>query len=219
MMKEWIGNYFGDQLIPEASSFKYLGIIIHSDLYSAECVNYTLPKAWKALYFLMHILKKGYNNMKHLAYTALVRPILEYGVVCWDPQREGQVGAFKPVQKRVAKFANNINELGWETLAQCRLIAHICALFKAYTRGRACKAIGDRLLKPSYLSRGDHDKKIRTRKQRTDVGKYPFVNRTIKSWNQLPVGLLVSFPCKLNTFREKVKNVVTSKGKSSADWV
>jgi hypothetical protein len=63
----------------------------------------------------MRILKKGYNNMKHLAYTALVRPILEYGAVCWDPQREGQVGTFKSAQTRAAKFANNINELGWET--------------------------------------------------------------------------------------------------------
>jgi len=51
-----------------------------------------------------------------------------------------------------------------------------------------------------------------TRKQRTDVGKYSFVNRTIKSWNQLPAGLLASFPSKLKTFRKRVKNVVTSKG-------
>ena len=35
---------------------------------------------------------------------------------------------------------------------------------------------------------------------------------TIKSWNQLPAGLLASFLCKLNTFRKRVKNVVTSKG-------
>ena len=39
-----------------------------------------------------------------------------------------------------------------------------------------------------------------------------FVNRTIKSWNQLPASLLASFPCKLNTFRKGFKNVVTSKG-------
>jgi len=39
-----------------------------------------------------------------------------------------------------------------------------------------------------------------------------FVNSTIKSWNRLPAGLLVSFPCKLNTFRKRVKIVVTSKG-------
>jgi hypothetical protein len=35
-------------------------------------------------------------------------------------------------------------------------------------------------------------------------------NRNNKSWNQLPAGLLVSFPCKLNTFRKWVKNIVTS---------
>jgi hypothetical protein len=51
-----------------------------------------------------------------------------------------------------------------------------------------------------------------TRKQRTGVGKYSLVNRTIRSWNQLPAGLLSSFPCKLNTFRKRVQNAVTSKG-------
>ena len=50
------------------------------------------------------------------------------------------------------------------------------------------------------------------RKQRTDVGKCSFVNGNIKSWNQLPAGLLASFPCKLNAFRKRVTNTVTSKG-------
>jgi len=45
------------------------------------------------------------------------------------------------LQKRAAKFAN-INELGWETLAQHKLIAQICALFKAYTGGWAWKGQG-----------------------------------------------------------------------------
>ena len=54
--------------------------------------------------------------------------------------------------------------------------------------------------------------KIRTRKERKDVGKYPFINRAIKSWNQLPASLIASFPSKLNNFRKRVKNVVTSKG-------
>ena len=99
--------------------------------------------------------------MKHLAYMALVRPILEhgvvcwdrycsmelcvgtdtgvwsgvlgpileYGAVCWDQYREGQVSTLNRVQKRAAKFANNITEPGWETLAQHRLIVRICALF------------------------------------------------------------------------------------------
>jgi len=61
---------------------------------------------------------------------ALVRLTLESGAVCWDPYG-GQVSALNQLQKRAAKFANNVNELGWETLAQCRLIARICVLSKA----------------------------------------------------------------------------------------
>jgi hypothetical protein len=154
----------GDQLIPQANNFKYLGIIIRSDLSWADHVNYTLRKSWRA----------------------------------------------HRVQKRAAKFANNTNESGWETLTQRRAIDRICALFKAYTGGRAWKTIGNRLLKPCYLGRDDHSRKIRIRKQRTDVGKYSFVNRTLKSWNKLPPSVLATFPCKLSTFKKRVKKVITS---------
>jgi hypothetical protein len=73
-------------------------------------------------------------------------------------------------------------------------IARICALFKSYTGERVCKAIGDRLQAPSYLSRGDYYRKIRARNQRTDIGKYSFVNRAITDWNKLPVKALGTFP-------------------------
>jgi len=99
------------------------------------------------------------SNKKRLAYTELVSPILEYAAVCWDPYREGQVSALNRVQKRAVKFANNISESGWETLAQRRLIGQTCALFKANTGRRAWKAIENRLLKPCYLSRSDHNRK------------------------------------------------------------
>jgi hypothetical protein len=90
----------------------------------------------------MWILKKGNSNTKCLVYMALVKLILEYGAVCWNPYREGQVSALNQVQKRVAKFENNINDCSLETLPQRRLVAQICALFKAYTGRRAWKAIG-----------------------------------------------------------------------------
>jgi hypothetical protein len=77
-------RYFREHLIPEASCFKYLGIIIRNNLNWADHINYTTRKAWKTLYFIIHILKKGNNNIKLLAYMALVRMIVEYGAVCWD---------------------------------------------------------------------------------------------------------------------------------------
>jgi len=62
-----------------------------------------------------------------------------------------------------------MNDLVWETLAQRRKIARLCTLFKAYTAEEAWKSIGNTLKGPCYLSRDDHDHKIRARKQRTDI--------------------------------------------------
>ena len=50
-------------LIPEASSCKYFGIILHSNISWADQVNYAVKKAWKAQ-FKMRILKKGNSNTK-----------------------------------------------------------------------------------------------------------------------------------------------------------
>jgi hypothetical protein len=64
-------------------------------------------------------LKKGNNNnnnnnnTKPLAYTALVRTILEYAAVCWAPYTEGQLSALNRLQHKAAKYANNVNESGW----------------------------------------------------------------------------------------------------------
>ena len=41
------------------------------------------------------------------------------------PYTAGMISALNRLQKRAAKFANNINELGAETLAQRRLMARI----------------------------------------------------------------------------------------------
>ena len=191
-------------LIPETSSCKYLGIILRSDLSWADHVNYAVKKAWKALHFTMRILKKGNSNTKSLAYMSLVRPILEYGAACWDPHREGQIYALEWVQKKAAKFAYHVSESNWETLLQRRKISRICALFKAYSGERAWKVIGDRLQRPNYLNRIDHDWKIRNRRQRTDIGKYSFVNRTIRLWNRLPADILGTLHCKPNAFRKRV---------------
>jgi hypothetical protein len=108
----------------------------------------------------------------------------------------------------VAKFAHHRNDSNWETLTERRKIARICALFKTYTGERAWKATGDRSQSPCYLSRVDHDRKIRSRKQKTDIGKYSFVNRTNKLWNQLPADALGTLSCQSSNFRKRVRKVI-----------
>jgi hypothetical protein len=127
---------------------------------------------------------------------------------CWDPYRTGQTNALAWVQNTVAKFAHHRNDSNWETLTQCRKISRICALFKGYRGEQAWKATGNSLERPWYMSRVDHNRKIRSRKQKTDIAKYSFVNRTIRLWNQLPEAVLGTLSCKPSNFRKRVRKVI-----------
>jgi len=90
-VKNPLGYSLVDQKIPEASSCKYLEIILRSHLNWVDQVNYRAQKAWKTFHFVMNVLKKGNSNTKCLAYMSVVRPILEHGSACWDPCRGGQI--------------------------------------------------------------------------------------------------------------------------------
>ena len=176
---------------PEVSSKVYL------DSFCQMGSSISLPWIIYIEAFSLHVISSFSCNVKVIkaeqwrivyhysfAYMSIVRPILEYGATCWDPYREGQISALDRVQKKAVKFTHHKNSPSWETLASRRKLSRICAPFKAYSGERAWKPIGDRLEQPHYVSRVGHERKIRSRRRRTDIGKYSFVNRTIQHWNQ-----------------------------------
>jgi len=120
----------------------------------------------------------------------------------------GTISALNRVLKKAAKSAHHTSSSNWENLASRRKLSRIRALFKAYSGERAWKVIGDRLQRPHYLSRVDHERKIRSRRQRTDIRKYSFVNRTIQHWNQLTADVLDTIPCKPIIFKKRARKVI-----------
>jgi len=68
------------------------------------------------------------------------------------------------------------------------------------------------------LSRADRVTKISDRKQRTDIGKYLFVKKTFKNWNQLPAEALETFPCKPTMFVKRVWNHKRGEVKGIEVW-
>jgi len=121
------------------------------------------------------------------------------------PNTEGQINALDQVQKKAAQFRNHRNVSDWETLVQLGTIECLSTIFKAYCGERTWKAIRNRLRRPYCVIKVDHVRKIRDRKQRMDIGKYSFVNKTINNWNQLPAEGLWIFPCKHKIFRKRVR--------------
>ena len=129
--------------------------------------------------------------------------------MCWDPYREGQIREIDRVQRKAARFAHLTNNPKWETLVSRRKTARIRALYKAYYGERAWKDIGNRLERPDCLSRTDHNRKIRSRRQRTDIWKYSFVNRTIEDWNRLAAVVLEQLTCSSTAFRKRLRKVIS----------
>jgi hypothetical protein len=81
------------------------------------------------------------------------------------------------------------------------------ALYKAHAGERAWKAIGGSLQASSYLSRVDYNWKNKAIKQRTDVGEYSFVNKTITDRNQLPELAIGTSYSKMHIFKKRVRKV------------
>jgi len=68
-------------------------------------------------------------DVKSLAYTSLVRPILEYATTAWDPCRAKDINKLDMVQRRAARFVKRqttsvsslLDQLGWPSLSDRRL--------------------------------------------------------------------------------------------------
>ena len=73
-------------------------------------------------------LNKCPTHIKAVAYTSLVRPILEYASGAWDPHSLNNIKTLERIQRQAARFCTNnysrepgsvtqlLQELGWETL-------------------------------------------------------------------------------------------------------
>ncbi|KAJ4448791.1 hypothetical protein ANN_00182 [Periplaneta americana] len=171
-------NYeFSGVVIPQEQCCKYLGVYLNSKLAWGEHVDNVTGKAWKALHFIMRILRKASPKSREIAYLTLVRPLMEYGTTCWDPYRIYQINSLERIEYWAAKFVKDkredgndtIKELKWETLENIPRKTRITSLYRAHLGQKAWVDITARLEKPTYYGRNDHDFKIKCRKQKTDV--------------------------------------------------
>ena len=99
-------NYFlGDYQLQLVDTFSDLGILLDAELNFGLHVTSIINKARCTLGFIKR-WSKEFNDpyvTKNL-YTSLVRPILEYGSVIWDPLYQTHSNAIESVQKQFLIF-------------------------------------------------------------------------------------------------------------------
>ena len=81
--------------LENVESIKYLGVTITSDLRWNTHVSNVCTKANRTLGFLRRNLYSCPQEVKEAAYKGLVRPVLDYGSLVWDPPRCSSPGRIR----------------------------------------------------------------------------------------------------------------------------
>ena len=122
------------------NSFKYLGLMISSDLGWSTHIQYICSKAKKMLSILYRQFSSNATESTMVKlYLSQVRPLLEYGVEVWHPYLSKDTQALENVQKFALRICSNnwqanyhdlLEHYNLPTLENRRLYLSLCTFFK-----------------------------------------------------------------------------------------
>ena len=99
------------QPLEKVHSYKYLGVLISSDLSWSRNVSSICSKAKKHMGMLYHHFYCDTDSSTlRMLYVTHVRPLLEYAVPMWDPYLMNDIEALEVVQR----FATKVCTKCWQ---------------------------------------------------------------------------------------------------------
>ena len=136
------------------------------------------------------------SDIKEKAYTALVRPAVEYASSVWDPHLQKDINKLEMIQRRSARYITNkyhntsseetlLQKLQWPTLEERRKKARLTLLNKLANREVNIDA-GNKLIPPDRLSRHTNAYSFQIPFCKTSIRKESFYPKPIRDWNNLP---------------------------------
>ena len=221
-----ITNYkLGDSVLQETNQHTYLGVDIQNDLKWDTHINRITSSASKTLGFVRRNLGSCTMETKKSAYTALVRPTLEYCSAVWDPHTNELTQKVGKIQRRAARLVFNnydwqtsVNELirkcGWDMLSTRREIARLCILHKAIG-GYLALPVQNYLQPVQRQTRRSHSGAYIEHQTRLDCFKYSYVPRTTRDWNSIPS--LITNIADPEQFKAAVTNFLQTRDKDIRD--
>lgn len=125
-------------------SHKYLGLHFTSDLSWSTHISHVISEANKSLGYIRRNLKHAPPHLRHLAFTTLVRPKLEYASSIWDPYQDYLIKNLEGVQNRATRFILSDysfqtsvsalkNQVDLNDLVTRRRVSRLCLLHKLIT--------------------------------------------------------------------------------------
>ena len=202
-----------EQPLALVENVKYLGLNITKNLSWNKHIDIITKKAHNSISFLQRNLHTCPPKTKTQAYNTLVRPILEYSSVAWDPHTVSNTNKLEGVQRRAARFILNnyshessvtamLNTLEWDSLKVRRTRAKAIMIYKVIYKLVAIPSSS--LISNKVTTRGHQFKYIQPH-ARTGVYQSSFFPSSIRIWNSLPQTLLLR-PT-LDSFKEGLLSI------------
>lgn len=115
-IKKFDSNYYlNETTLEKVDNINDLGILLDHRLNFREHIALTVNKANSVLGFMKRWAKEFSDPyITKQLYTSLVRPILEYGSIVWDPCYNIHINSIESVQKQFLIFC--LRGLGWNSL-------------------------------------------------------------------------------------------------------
>jgi len=86
-------------LLQSVEQHKYLGVLLPNSMSWSNHIQEIINKASKTLNFVKRTLYQCEPSVKATAYTTLVRSILEYASIVWDPHQQYLIDKIEMVQR------------------------------------------------------------------------------------------------------------------------
>uniref|UniRef100_A0A224YY96 Endonuclease/reverse transcriptase n=1 Tax=Rhipicephalus zambeziensis TaxID=60191 RepID=A0A224YY96_9ACAR len=203
-----------DIKLKRVEKYKYLGILFTPDLRWNSHIDHVTSKATKALYSLRRNLYRCPSDIKCLAYKTLVRPIVEYSKIVWDPYTQSNCNKIARVQRLSARFIFNKYRRQYsptELCAQARLeslevrtkIERLKFLFQLIHNRFKLTHTAFFQLSTQEHSRHRHSMYITPLASRNDCFRFSYFPRAIEEWNMLPESTIRC--SSLTSFEENLK--------------
>ena len=187
---------FCGQQLKSVQSHCYLGVQISNTLnWTAQC-NSVARKAQQTLGVIRRNLNKCPTHIKSIAYTTLVRPILEYASASWDPHCLKHIKTLERIQRQAARFCTHnysrepgtvtqlFKDLQWDTLQTRRKIKRLSIIYKM--EHNLIDIPLDHYIQHNTRSSRKHDSQFLQIRYSANIFGSSFFPTTIKEWNSLP---------------------------------
>ena len=96
-----------NHILEQVQDNPYLGITLSDNMKWTTHINKISNRSISILGFIRRNLKHCSRSLKETAYISLVRSVLYYAAVVWDPYQKKDVDRLEGIQRQAARFVCN----------------------------------------------------------------------------------------------------------------